>query len=91
MNTLIITKAIENRSTLTFDYNGSQRIVEPHAYGVSKKGEDIIRAYQSNGTIQGWRLFTVDKMENIYIGFPNRDGYKTNDSAMTAVFTQVEA
>lgn len=44
-----ITDAIRNRLVLTFTYSGITRIVEPHAVGISKAGNLILRCYQTHG------------------------------------------
>jgi len=47
----------------------NMRWVEVYCYGVSKAGNDMIRAYQIGGdtkTIQpGWKTFRVDRMNNL--------------------------
>ncbi len=64
-----ITTAIRGRNLLAFNYDGSTRIVEPHAYGIDGKGHPALSAWQLNqagdtGT-SGWRLFHIDKMSGI--------------------------
>ena len=39
MNTLLI-KAIQNKEILELRYHGYSRIVEPHAYGADKHGDE---------------------------------------------------
>lgn len=62
-----IIDAIENRNLLEFSYNGHSRIVEPHTFGVSSKGNDSLSGYQVGGTsdqgiVPNWKLFTVSKI-----------------------------
>ena len=40
-----ICDAIENQFVIEFYYEREIRIVEPHCYGVSSKGNEIIRGY----------------------------------------------
>lgn len=44
-----ITAAIHHRNLLTFVYDGFRRTVEPHTYGMDKKGHMALRAYQVSG------------------------------------------
>jgi len=53
-----IRQAINEKRLLEFDYDGFQRIVEPHVYG-RKNEEDAILVYQKRGQsssgILGWK------------------------------------
>ncbi len=97
MNTVIMT-AIKNKSILEFYYKGHIRIVEPHAYGITSKGNELLRAYQIDGTsdtgkVPDWRLFSVNKIENLSTTqdkFRNtRPGYKTGDSAIDEIYCEI--
>jgi len=46
----IIVEAIENRKLLEFFYNDHYRVVEPHTFGVSKKGNENLSVFQIDGT-----------------------------------------
>jgi len=94
----VISKAIENNRMIQFNYKDELRLVEPYTYGVSKKGNDQLRAFQTDGGSNsdsdlGWRLFTIDNMENITIlnneFKPTRDGYNPDDSAMVEIYITV--
>lgn len=66
-----ITTAIKKRCLLAFWYDGTQRIVEPHTYGIDGKGHEALSAYQVNivgetGT-RDWRLFHRDRMSAITV------------------------
>lgn len=95
---MILEEAIKHRNVLLFDYNGKQRVVEPHAYGVSRKGELILRAFQIAGDSDsdqvGWKLFNVGGISNLDVSSETfnrpRDGYRTGDSAMTSVLAELE-
>lgn len=92
----LIIDAIKNRRTLSFIYDGCERVVEPHAYGVTKSG-DALRGYQiegqSNSGQLGWHLFLVEKMQNFSgneTGFSGpRPGYKRGDSAMSRIYAEL--
>lgn len=77
--------AIENRSILAFDYEGTLRFVEPHCVGRGTKGF-LLRGFQTGGESDsinfGWKLFSFDKMSNVRLA-PPRKGYKQGDRAMT--------
>lgn len=97
MNTKIIS-AIENMNVIEFHYNGHWRVVEPHAYGVTPKGNEVLRAYQKDGTsdsgkVPDWRLFSVNKIEGLKIiddTFSKpRLGYKVGDSAMSEIYCEL--
>jgi predicted DNA-binding transcriptional regulator YafY len=64
-----ISNAITKRCMLAFWYDGTQRIVEPHTYGVLSTGEVALNAWQLNkagdtGTV-GWRLYHLDRMSAV--------------------------
>ena len=97
MNQTII-NAIRNKQCLSFSYEGHQRIIEPHAYGVSKKGKGIIRAFQTQGSHvsshqDGWHIFSLEKMNSLTLSGLNfssaRSGYKKGDSAMSTIYAEL--
>ncbi|MDH7554073.1 MAG: hypothetical protein QHH74_10475 [Spirochaetota bacterium] len=98
MNKLLC-EAIKSKKIIRFYYEGYERIVEPHAYGIHKDTEnEVLRAYQiggysSSGKIPVWRLYVVSKMINIIItddSFEHpRPDYKMNDSMMSKIFCQI--
>src|SRR5664279_3427099 len=66
MNNTIIT-AIKNQEVLSLTYDGISREVEPHAYGFSNKGNELLRCYQISGGHHAerpheWELLTVSKI-----------------------------
>ena len=76
-----ITDAIRNKKVCVIYYNGDEpggkglRVIEPVAYGYSKKGNPVLRAWDREGAshkaylgkkpLPSWRFFRVDKMEFI--------------------------
>ena len=89
----VIVSAIRNRHVLTFTYDKVQRTVEPHAAGVSKMGNDVVRCYQIGENIpegQEWLLCELAKISNLtdtgtsFTG--TRPGYKKNDKDMLRVY-----
>ena len=69
-----IITAINNRNVCTIYYEGDTisnpgyREIEPYVYGMSKRDNPVVRAYQLEGksdtpeNMPGWRLFRVDRM-----------------------------
>lgn len=97
MNQEII-DAIENRNLLEFHYDGHYRLIEPHTFGVSSKGNDTLSAYQTEGTsdrgkVPDWKQFTVSKivglktLENTFSG--TREGYTRGDSRMSEIYAEL--
>jgi hypothetical protein len=72
--------AIENKRLIRFKYQGKERIVEPHDYGI-QKGVARLLSWQvsgeSSGRLPGWRWFDVGDMSEFEVldrTFPgNRD------------------
>lgn len=83
----VLCDAIEQRRILRFGYDGVIRLVEPHAYGVSSKGTEVLRAWQRDA---GWRLFSLAKMGGLEVLEENfegpRPGYRARDSHMDRIF-----
>ena len=76
-----IKKSISQKQVCSIYYNGDEpggkglRVIEPVAYGYSKKGNPVLRAWDREGAshkaylgkkpLPSWRFFRVDKMEFI--------------------------
>lgn len=97
MNTLI-TDAIRNRRVMNIGYGGYPRSIEPHAYGVSNEGSELLRAYQIHGGSdsveqQGWKLFDLSKAGSISATQQTfssaRQGYKRGDKAMSRIYAEL--
>ena len=85
-----IIKAIQNKLLVSCSYDGFPRVVEPHCLGRGDRGL-LLRCYQtgggsSKGNIPDWRMFSVEKMENVLVLDEHftqpAPGYKRNDNAM---------
>jgi len=95
-----ICKSIREKRVIRFTYDGHERIVQPHAYGIHKStGNEVLRAYQiggysSSGTIPLWRLYDVSKIN--YIDVTDEwferaaPDYRLNDSDMSQIFCQAD-
>lgn len=97
MNAVIL-RAVKERQVIQFQYSGGLRTVEPHCYGVSRTGKELLRGYQTGGYSEsgnsvGWKLFEVGLMQGIAVTgqtFPNdRPLYNPNDSVMAQVIANV--
>lgn len=92
-----IIQALQNQQLLRFYYDGGERVVEPHCYGQTTKGNEAIRAlqvrgYSSTGTL-GWKVFKLAAATSIEVleeVFENpRSDYKRGDKGMTTIYAEV--
>jgi hypothetical protein len=96
MNTTIV-DAIRNMNVLELRYHGYSRMVEPHAYGRDKDGDEILRCFQISGGSEsgarvGWKLLKVREVLSLHLThatFATRPEYRRNDKAMTYIFSQL--
>ena len=96
LNTIV--SAVRNRHVLTFVYGGAKRIAEPHAVGVSKFGNDVMRCYLAGeGQVpegQEWMLCELAKISELVdtgTSFPGpRPGYKRGDKDMIRLYIYAE-
>lgn len=95
MNHTII-EAIENQNSIEFYYEGELRVVQPYCYGISKVGNNVLRAFQIDGYSTSnkmwWRLYTESKMQkirNINENFLKRNDYKRGDKDMVKIFVEI--
>jgi|TARA_R110002020_G_scaffold392676_2_gene602966 predicted DNA-binding transcriptional regulator YafY len=102
-----IISAINNRNICTIYYEGDTisnpgyREIEPYVYGLSKRENQVVRAFQLEGksdtpeNLPGWRLFRVDRM----VDFVNSGDIfneakplynPTGDKDMTRIYAQAK-
>lgn len=93
-----ICSAIQNKKLLEFIYDGYFRRVEPHTLGVSKRGNDLLSAYQvsgesKEGKVPDWKQFNLEKIQDLIVlneTFVNpRDGYTKGDSRMIEIYCEL--
>jgi hypothetical protein len=93
----IIIDAINNFQVLTFTYSGIPRVVEPHAFGLSRTGKAVLRCYQTHGGHitpgHEWDLCDLSKISDLKVAgalfqIP-RSGYRRGDSHMIRIFAQL--
>jgi hypothetical protein len=96
MNSEIV-RAIESMNLIEFNYDGENRIVEPHCYGITTANNEGLRAFQVDGYSSsgkmGWKMYDLGKASFIKVldnTFNDaRPGYKKNDSGMTKIYAQI--
>lgn len=86
-----IEEAIKSRRVIRMDYDPGVRLVEPHALGYSRKGDLLLRAFQTDGASASgespnWKLFRLDRIRSATATNDNfvgpRPEYNPDDSAM---------
>ncbi len=94
----LIEQAVHTKRVIQLRYRGSDRIVEPHAYGLDRAGKALLLCYQEDDTDQrgaagGWlriRLGEVLKASETPQNFcAPRSGYIRNDPSFQVIFAQV--
>jgi hypothetical protein len=92
-----LVKAIIEQRVLLIDYDGQSRSIEPHAYGVTFDGKELLRAYQTSirGEMQGWRLFELSRGYNLHFTYQKfavaRLGFEPGDKAMQNIYAEVKS
>ena len=96
---ITICDAIRARRLLRFVYEGYERIVEPHAYGVNTAGHEAVSAWLVAGwsaseTAPGWRMYLLDAMRDVaalaerFDG--TRAGYNPDDPHFVRLYCQLD-
>jgi len=99
MNTLI-TDAIRARRLIRFIYEGYERIVEPHMYGINSANQEMVSAFLVGGwtkteTQPGWRNFLVKEMDDVHALSESfrtpRPGYNAKDPQFRQIYCSLDA
>jgi hypothetical protein len=99
MNTLVC-DAIRTRRLLRFVYEGYERVVEPHLYGINTANHEMLSAYLVGGwsrtdTSAGWRNYLVREMYDVHVLAESFTGarpeYNPDDPAFRQVHCRLEA
>jgi len=99
MNTQVC-DAVRARRLLRFVYEGYERIVEPHVYGINTQSHEMLSAYIVSGWSasrpeSGWRNYLVREMHDVQVlaePFDGpRGGYNPADDSFRQIFCRVEA
>jgi len=89
----VICKAISEMKLVVFNYEGGDRTVEPHCFGVTTAGNPGLRGYQvvgySSSGEMGWKMFDMSKASSLRILDQTfngpRSGYNANDKGMRSI------
>lgn len=93
-----ICSAIRTKRIISLYYDGGFRSFEPYCHGRTKKGNEVLRAFQisgysRSGKQKGWKLLSVSKISNLKIldeTFQgNRREYNPKDPAMSSIFCRI--
>ena len=95
LNTII--SAINNKSVISFTYDGYSRVVEPHAVGLSRAGNDVLRCFQTEGghvkPHHDWDLCVLSKITNLSLTGTSfscaRTGYARGDKGMSRIYAEI--
>jgi len=93
----ILWDAIVHRRAIRFMFRDHERTAEPHCYGVSADGRELLRAYQvdgysKSGPLPGWRTYEVSEMTEISLGVQfaaPREDYHRDDSKLARILVQL--
>jgi len=92
----MICQAIREKRLLELHYEGQQRRVAPHIYGIDAAGEELLSCYQvwggSDGDPAGWlslRLAEISQLRLTSKRFAPRPEHQRRDEAIARVFCQV--
>ncbi len=98
MSTTLLCAAIAARKVLRIYYEPGVRFIEPHAYGTSREGNGLLRAFQVSGASASgehvhWKLFRTDRIESIEDADQTfdgpRPGYHRGDRAMAQIYCEL--
>lgn len=92
-----IISAIDSRKEISFTYSGLDRIAQPAAVGISTKGNEVLRCYQTEGGHitpgHEWDLCYVSEISNLKVTgktfSDNPPGYKPGDRGMKEIYTEL--
>jgi hypothetical protein len=94
----VICVAIWNRRLLSFDYYGKRRLVAPYCHGVTRRGNEVVRAIQlrGDGPDDGFgfgKLWRVSEMRAIRLTAERFEAddpnYNPDDRAMVRIHCRV--
>jgi hypothetical protein len=92
-----IIAAIENKRLIKLDYDG-HRILEPHAYGLDRKGIAHILVFQiegesRSGEMSGWKFLNLNSAKDIRIltrSFPKaRSEFQRGDKRFKKFYAEI--
>lgn len=93
-----VCRAIQGHNVVRVNYEGHNRIIEPHLVGEKTNGSIVLSAWQIGGYSESgsqppWRNYTLQKINNFVITtetFTNsRQGYNPNDRTMKRIICRI--
>ena len=94
----VICDAIAAKRLLIFEYDGYERVVEPHLCGHNTAGHDallawFVRGHSESAAGPGWRTYLLSQIRHVRPleeTFKRaREGYNPTDGSMRLVYCQV--
>lgn len=94
----VIVEALSKRALLKFRYKEHLRIVAPYCFGMSTRGQDVLRAVQVGGSSPSdgmgfgklWALSEMADLHALDETFePDDPHYNPNDSAMKQIYARI--
>jgi WYL domain-containing protein len=91
--------AIRARRLVRFAYGGYERVIEPHAYGITRDGHELLTGWLVSGWSasapgQGWLTYRIDQISDAVATSQSftapRRRYRFNDPRLQAVYCQLE-
>jgi predicted DNA-binding transcriptional regulator YafY len=95
----IICRAIRERRLLLIEYGETQRVVQPHVFGVDRTRDRLLSAYQvsgasASGATQGWKSFRMDRISGVALTDVTfraaRPEFQHNDGAFAQIICQLD-
>lgn len=88
-----ICMAIREKRLLRLTYEFTTRVVEPHAYGVTDEGHEMLHAWQHQPLPDSWKIFRLDRAIGLSVADARfdrpRSDYKRGDKAMQRTYCEL--
>lgn len=93
-----IIEAIKQHRVLNVFYDGYNRKVEPHTYGINSAGHEAVSCYQveggsASGNPEGWKMLLISKLDRASLTndtfIPRTSPSPWADKPMRQVYAQV--
>ena len=90
----IVCDAIHARRLLRFIYEGYERLLEPHLYGINTQNHEMLSGYLVGGwsateTEPGWRNYLVHDMYDLHALAESFEGPRSGFNPESVRFRQV--
>jgi hypothetical protein len=94
-----ICDAVARQIVLELRYHSYSRLVEPYVYGVSRRGDELLRCYQvAGGSVggerRGWKLLRVSEIASFHTtqtSFePRATQYNPQDRGIPQIYCRIE-